>query len=274
MSTFFGPVGPDRGAERSRRPVFRHASGLDVIGHRGFGQFGEFGPPENSPAAVQRAAAAGADWVEIDARRTSNRELAVHHDNLIRAMSTVSEYTAQQLRQSGIHLLDQIIASLPPGLGLNIEIKPDLIDSQLAPSERTTGLVLSRLQSGLRDNPVLLTSFDAMAIQQVLTERPDIPTGLLTWKTFPIEIALNTAVHLGTDVLAVHVSSLHLKLHGSEQRHLPQEAVEHARARGLQLMAWGVQPADIPRLQALRISAVCVDDVSRAVNYRAAPDSV
>ena len=47
-----------------------------VIGHRG----ASFDHPENTLEAFRGARAQGADWVELDVRRTADGELVVHHD--------------------------------------------------------------------------------------------------------------------------------------------------------------------------------------------------
>lgn len=257
-----------RTTPRRPRPVFDHSSGLDIIGHRGFGKSAASNPGENTPNAMQSAASAGADWVEIDARRTATQHLAVFHDSTISPTRLISECTDTEIAQSDIYLLTDITDSLPEELGLNIEIKSSLADAGLPPRERTTGLVLEFLRQFPIPNRLLLTSFDAMAAQQVKNEEPDIPCGLITWMRYPLEISLNTAAHLGADVVAVHISSLLLEKRQTAPRDFTQEAINRCHDMGLQIMAWGVKAPQIPVLQDLQVDAVCVDDVVAAIDYR------
>ena len=73
------PLSPARAAESSARPL--------VIAHRGASAYA----PENTLAAVDRAAALGVDWVENDVQRTRDGELVVLHDDSLRRTTDVEE---------------------------------------------------------------------------------------------------------------------------------------------------------------------------------------
>ncbi|MFI1417923.1 glycerophosphodiester phosphodiesterase [Streptomyces sp. NPDC020731] len=73
------PLSPARAAENSARPL--------VIAHRGASAYA----PENTLAAVDRAAALGVDWVENDVQRTRDGELVVLHDDSLRRTTDVEE---------------------------------------------------------------------------------------------------------------------------------------------------------------------------------------
>ncbi|MFB9351926.1 glycerophosphodiester phosphodiesterase [Streptomyces heliomycini] len=73
------PLSPARAAEDSARPL--------VMAHRGASAYA----PENTLAAVDRAAALGVDWVENDVQRTRDGELVVLHDDSLQRTTDVEE---------------------------------------------------------------------------------------------------------------------------------------------------------------------------------------
>ncbi|CAL9595554.1 glycerophosphodiester phosphodiesterase family protein [Streptomyces sp. Tu 3180] len=73
------PLSPARAAGDTARPL--------VTAHRGASAYA----PENTLAAVDEAAALGADWVENDVQRTKDGELVVLHDDSLRRTTDVEE---------------------------------------------------------------------------------------------------------------------------------------------------------------------------------------
>lgn len=59
-------------------------NGVWIVAHRGFKRVA----PENTIAALEAAAAAGADYMEIDVRRTSDGELILMHDRTVDRTTT------------------------------------------------------------------------------------------------------------------------------------------------------------------------------------------
>lgn len=111
---------------------------MHCIAHRGFAGVN----PENTLPAVRRAAAAGADRVEVDARRCGSGELVVIHDEDVERVTDgtgrVGELPLARLRDlevldsgAGIPTLAELLetASVP----LNVELKErGLVDDALA----------------------------------------------------------------------------------------------------------------------------------------------
>ncbi|CAL9424449.1 glycerophosphodiester phosphodiesterase [Streptomyces griseomycini] len=73
------PLSPVRAVDGGARPL--------VIAHRGASAYA----PENTLAAVDRAAALGIDWVENDVQRTKDGELVVLHDDSLQRTTDVEE---------------------------------------------------------------------------------------------------------------------------------------------------------------------------------------
>ncbi|CAM5720624.1 hypothetical protein SGLAM104S_00524 [Streptomyces glaucescens] len=69
------------------RPGRRRATRPTVVAHRGASAYA----PENTLAAVDRAAALGIAWVENDVQRTRDGELVVLHDDSLQRTTDVEE---------------------------------------------------------------------------------------------------------------------------------------------------------------------------------------
>lgn len=104
---------------------------MQLIAHRGFAAH----HPENTIAAV-RAAATTADAIEIDVRRCGSGELVVIHDATVDRVTDgsgrVADLGLEELQgfsvldsDQSIPTLSEVIVSLPPGVGLNVELKEE-----------------------------------------------------------------------------------------------------------------------------------------------------
>jgi len=109
---------------------------VEIIGHRG----ASFDAPENTLASVHLAWAQGADAVEIDVHLSRDNRLVAIHDANTRRTARVNRKVARQTlaqlhaldagRWKGaqwtgeiIPTLEEVLASIPPGRRLFIEIK-------------------------------------------------------------------------------------------------------------------------------------------------------
>ena len=99
-----------------------------IIGHRGAAGLA----PENTMKAFRTAFACGVDAVELDVYAVDSR-LAVIHDPTVdrttNGRGRVSDYSVTNLRKldagdgEAIPLLEEVMQSLPAGVGINIELK-------------------------------------------------------------------------------------------------------------------------------------------------------
>jgi glycerophosphoryl diester phosphodiesterase len=101
----FGPRSPDPG------PL--------IIGHRGFAAR----HPDNSLAGVRAALAAGADGVEVDVRPCADGTWVCHHDRS-RNGRPVRAWSRAALRRQGVSSLGEVLAVVPAGRWLYVEVKP------------------------------------------------------------------------------------------------------------------------------------------------------
>jgi glycerophosphoryl diester phosphodiesterase len=87
--------------------------------------------------SFQAAAASGLPWVELDVQRSADGELVVRHDPVTPAGDLIITRTAAQLAASGIRPLDEVLAALPAGLGVDIDVKTIIEDAADPPGRRT-----------------------------------------------------------------------------------------------------------------------------------------
>ena len=99
-----------------------------IIGHRGAAGLA----PENTLAGFARAAALGADGVELDVHRVGRRLLVIHDSRLDRTTSGSGELAEPGIRElraldagdgQPIPFLEEVFAALPADLGINVELK-------------------------------------------------------------------------------------------------------------------------------------------------------
>lgn len=90
-----------------------------VIGHRGFPDR----HPDNSLAGVRAALDEGADGVEVDVRPCADGTWVCHHDRT-RDDRPVRTWSRAALRRAGVPALEEVLAVVPPGRWLYVEVKP------------------------------------------------------------------------------------------------------------------------------------------------------
>ena len=173
---------------------------MDYVAHRGYAA--EY--PENTLAAF-RGAAASADWIEFDVRRCGSGELVVVHDEDVDrvtgdegAVGCTSWETLRDLdvlgSGAGIPRLDDALDVIPPGVGVQIELK------ELGAAAD----ILDALED--HDNPAILISFSPIALQEAREADSDAALGYVlhdgVYGDAP-ELGIDTAAQLGCE--AVHM---------------------------------------------------------------------
>jgi len=219
-----------------------------IIAHRGASaRFAE-----NTREAFAGARALGADWVELDVRRTADGALAVHHDAHLPDGRTIVDTAAAALPASVPDLVTALDACEP--LGVNVEIKNLPGDPDFDPAcgivAKVAAVVATRAQ------PILVSSFHAETLDALRDLEPSVATALLTF-------ALHDVVQTVDDVAAAGHAALH-----------PFDATVDAALvglchdRGLAVNVWTVDdPGRIAELAALGVDGIVtnVPDVARAV---------
>lgn len=163
----------------------------DIIAHRGCAGM----HPENTVPAV-RAVAPHVDVIEIDVRRCGSGELVVCHDAIVDRVTDgsgrVADHTRDELAAldvldsgAGIPTLDAVLTVIPPGVGVNVELK----EQGLAADARSH---IERIE-----NDVIVSAFDPEAIDPLAT--PDRAYELAYLFKRASMTALDTAAELGCE---------------------------------------------------------------------------
>jgi len=210
------------------------------IGHRGAAGL----EPENTLRSFRRAAAEGADAVELDLRLTRDGRLVVMHDATVDRTTSgtgeVARMALEELRETDAGLgervptFEEVVEAV--GLPIYAEIKAVEAARPLAALVEHLGL----------EGRVVPIAFLPEALSEVRRALPGLPLGLILPGAPPdaAELARASDVHL----VSVEASSLRV------------EAVEACRRAHLRVTAWTVnEPEEMKRLLRLDLDGIVTD---------------
>jgi glycerophosphoryl diester phosphodiesterase len=221
-----------------------------VIAHRG----ASAAHPEKTVAAFRGARALGADWVELDVRRTADLALAVHHDEaLADGRLIVSVEASMGDWPADVPLLDAALDACE-GMGVNIEIKNWPLDSDFDPDRWLSDAVVSLLAARGRKDEVLVSSFDLETVDRVRGLDPSVPTAFLVME-------LDDPAR----VVAATARRGHAALHPWAPA-VDAELIDRCHDAGLKVNAWTVDDPDwMARLAEMGVDGIVtnVPDVAR-----------
>jgi glycerophosphoryl diester phosphodiesterase len=151
-----------------------------VLGHRG----ASHAEPENTLAAFAKARALGADGVELDARRTSDGCVVVHHDPQVVGFGLIIDRPYAELRAAHpeVPTLHEALDECA-GMIVNVEIKclpwePDADTPDRLVVRSVIDLLRSNASVSIAD--VIVSSFDLGAVDACHERAPEIATAWLT----------------------------------------------------------------------------------------------
>ena len=176
----------------------------EVTAHRG----ASGAAPENTMAAVERAIADGADFVEIDVQETSDGVVVVAHDSDFMKVANdgtkiwdarwghlqeldIGSWFAPEFADQRVPSLAQVLDACMGKAKVNIELKYYGHDEQL--EERVIALVEERDMA----SDVVIMSLKLEGVEKFQALRPDWTVGLLS------AVALGDLTRLDVDFLAV-----------------------------------------------------------------------
>ena len=239
-------------------PVFSPNSAPPVIvGHRGVRRPNL---AENTPAAFAAAVAEGARWVELDARRSADDVPVVSHDGWTPDRTPVVDLTAAELAAAGIVSLADVLAAMPAGVGVNVEVKNLPGEPDYDPDDAIAPLV-AEVVDGRADRPLLLSSFNPLTVAALVRCAPAVPAGLVHYDAIAVAAAIPLALEFGAVALASRVGAAGLD----------EDGIAAAHDAGLEVMVWTVNdPAEAIRLANAGADALCTDDPAALVAALAA----
>ena len=220
-----------------------------VIAHRG----ASHGAPENTVEAFALAVAQGADGVELDVRRTADRQLVIHHDVALPDGRVIARTSASEL-PSTVATFDQALDACA-GLFVNIEIKNQSDEPDFDVTEWVAHAVTARLARRGGGPQWLISSFRWETVARVHQVLPSVRTAWLVYEA--------------TDaVLAACVDGGHCAVHPWVTT-LTEQHVRVAHRRGLAVNTWTCDdPARIGELIGWGVDGICTNVPDRALDVR------
>lgn len=219
-----------------------------VIAHRG----ASAAFPENTVAAFEGARAQGADWVELDVRRTADGALVILHDAALPGGQLAVNLVRADIDAAVPSLVEALDAC--NGMGVNIEIKNHPADPDHDPTMLVAQGVVAEVQRrDIRDR-VLVSCFDLDTVDAVRSMDPSIPTAYLV-----LDPEERTAIDLA-------VERGHQAIHPWNPM-VDEALIRRAHDAGLLVNTWTVDDPDrIVELAAWGIDGIVTNapDVARA----------
>lgn len=221
----------------------------EVIAHRGASEAAH----ENTVEAFQLARALGADWVELDVRRTSDGVAVVHHDAHLADGRRIGHLHADELPDYVPSLAEALEAC--EGMGVHLEIKNLPDDPDYDRDHLVADAVAGLIAAYLGPERAVVSSFNVDAANAVRAVDPAIGTALICGMVAPAQAVARASAH---GMVAVH----------------PFDAmcdaafVRRAHEAGLAVNAWTVNaPERMSELLAMGVDGLITDvpDVARAV---------
>lgn len=218
-----------------------------VVGHRGIRRPGL---PGNTPEAFVLAAEEGADWVELDARRSADGVAVVYHNGWTADKVAVFARTADELAAEGIYRLDEILAGVPEHLGVNVEVKNLPGEPDYDPDDQIVDIVAEVVTAVRGDRRMFFSSFNPLTVAALSQRLPDDKIGLIHFDGIPLVNAIPLAQEFNAALLSAHVNA----------RDLDADGISAVHDAGLALMVWTVNDVDMARkLAAAGADALCTD---------------
>jgi glycerophosphoryl diester phosphodiesterase len=219
-----------------------------IIAHRG----ASADYRENTVAAFRAAGPLGANWVELDVRRTADGALAVHHDPHLGDGRVIVETAAADLPPSVPSLAEALEACRP--LGVNVEIKNSPHDVDFDPTAALVEPVVAAIAAC--SQPIIVSSFHGPTLERVRSVDASVATGLLTFDLSDPARTIELALTAG-----------HVALHPFDAT-VTHQLVELVHEAGLTINVWTVDdPARIEELATMGVDGIVtnVPDVAAAV---------
>lgn len=224
---------------------------IRVIAHRG----ASAAAPENTVEAFHLALELGADWVELDARRTADGQVVVHHDAHLPDGRAIVDLARASLPEQVCDLHAALDACA--GMSVNIEIKNWPEDPDFDATEAVAEQVVALVQQRRQVSDVLVSCFHRPTIDRVHALDPAMATAFLhhyedrSWD----------------EVAAAIAAAGHVALHPWDGV-VDAELVDAAHRHGLEVNVWTVDDPDrMTQLVDLGVEGICtnVPDIARHV---------
>lgn len=202
--------------------VAHRALALEVAGRPGRGT------PENTPLAIRAAAAAGADAVELDVRRTRDGALVLAHDPVVRVggrwwRPRVVSWTSRGALGALAGLEEALSAAATLGLSVRLDVKKDADLATVVAEVRACGTDLTEVAVWCR-------SADAISDLAARGDLDGVGEVALLSDTTDTTAYADAARACGATAVSLHPDAI------------DEAAVVAAHDRGLRVYAWILDP--------------------------------
>lgn len=198
--------------------------------------------PENTlPALLAALEVPACDGLEFDVRRSSDDVPVLLHDETLTRVQgrpeRVDRLPAATLASLGIPRLDDVLAAVPPGAFLDVELK--------GRHDRAVVEVLAAGRGPTLRNAVI-SSFEPETLEAIARLAPAWPRWLNAEDLEPATLAV--ARELGCRAIS------------AEWRAVDTGSIRRARAAGLAVAAWTIRRRPtVARMERLGVVAACVE---------------
>ncbi|MEN8239654.1 MAG: glycerophosphodiester phosphodiesterase [Actinomycetota bacterium] len=221
--------------------------------------------PDNTLEAFRLAVDAGADGIEMDVRRTADGVVVMSHDDRYPGFPPLVEMTFSEIREQlpSIPTFVETLASVPPDVWLNVEIKNFPHEADFDETRDTVDLIIDTIVEHDTLDRILLSSFDPVTMQRAAQAKPDLLRAQLI--RMPTEVDVGIAAALSQDAHAVNPELAHVAAD-------PLAAVSSIHDAGLKAIVWKANTlSDVLMLFNAGVDGVITDDPAMA---RAAIDQL
>ena len=224
-----------------------------VVGHRG----ASAGVRQNTAAAFRLARRHGADWVELDVRRTVDHVLVAHHDAHLPDGRLIAHTPLDDLPGWVPSLAEALEAC--EGMGVLVEIKNDPAEAGYD-GANTVAVAVAGLVSAYRPyDEVMISSFNTATVERIRQVDERLATALLMFDPVRVLQGVDRAAAYGHAAIHPYHATVDAAL------------LRRARQASVAVWAWTVnEAAAAEELVRLGVDAIITDDcrVVRAIVER------
>lgn len=203
-----------------------HAEGVQVIAHRGASGHAA----ENSLDAFNLAVEMGADWVEMDVRKSGDGMLVVHHDANLPDRRNIADTPSSELPTEIPSFAEALEAC--EGTGVVVEIK-NFPNEPGYDTEHMISIAVAGTLRAYRDaEDILVISFNLDSVNRVRALDPEIATGFLVFDPVMASQSIQMACDNEHSVISFHSSNI------------SEALVGRAHEAGLLVHAWTINEAE------------------------------
>ncbi len=199
---------------------------IQVIAHRGASGHVD----ENSLGAFKLAIEMGADWVEMDVRKSGDGMLVVHHDANLADRRTIAHTPSKELPSEIPSFAEAL--EVCEGAGVVVEIKNFPNEPGYDTEHMISVAVAGTLRAYREPEDILVISFNLDSVNRIRAFDAEITTGFLVFDPVMASQSIQMACDNEHSVVSFHSSNI------------SEALVGRAHAAGLLVHTWTVNEAD------------------------------